>query len=64
MSMVTQNMKIGTVLKLGLIVAYANETTEEVVKWAANCWDFYYELDKICMFPAVFAKTRRARFLR
>ena len=64
MSMVTQNMKIGTVLKLRLVVACDNETTEEVVKWAANCWDFYYELDKICMFPAVFAKTRRARFLR
>ena len=62
--MVTQKMKIGTVLKLGLIVAYANETTEEVVKWATSCWDFYHELGKICIFPAVFAKSRRARFLR
>ena len=64
MSMVTQNMKIGTVLKLGLVVAYANETTEEVVKWAANGWDFYHETDKICIFPAIFAKSRRTRFLR
>lgn len=64
MSMVTQKMNIEISFKLGLVVAYENETTEEVVKWSAGCWDFYHEAGRVCMFPAVFAKSRRTRFLR
>lgn len=64
MSMVIQRMNIETSFKLELVVAYDNETTEEVVKWSAGCWDFYHETDKICIFPAIYAKARRTRFLR
>lgn len=64
MSMVIQKMSIETSFKLELVVAYDNEITEEVAKWSEWCWDFYHKTGKICIFPAVFAKSRRTKFLR
>ena len=64
--MVVQKLKGTAMLKLGLVVAFTDEFDEDsgVKEWASGCWDFYYEFNRVCMFPPIYATTRRALILK